>query len=137
MKRAILLLLCASAPLFAASPTTKVETVRSEARRSLDGRYASILELDRNEDGVVDQVVFLDSRGEKVHEELDYNFDGKMDDFCFYSGGVLIREEIDTNFDGHIDAWIYIKKGIYIERYERDTDHDGVIDRVKKYGPDR
>ena len=45
-----------------------------------------------------------------------------------------IREEIDSNFDGKADIWIYLYKGIYIKKYEKDTDFDGKVDIVKDYG---
>jgi hypothetical protein len=57
-----------------------------------------------------------------------------MDDFCFYEDGELVREEIDSNYDGRIDIWVYLHQGIYIERYEQDTDGDGKPDRVRQFG---
>ena len=65
--------------------------------------------------------------------EYDYNLDGHMDDFYFYERGVLIRQEIDSNFDELVDIWVYLHKGIYIKRYELDTDYDGKIDRIVDY----
>ncbi len=133
----ILSLFLVLSPLSASSPAADVELVRSEARKLGNGRPTSLIELDRNKDGVIDQAMLLDDKGAKIFEELDFNYDGKMDDFCFYSGGVLVREEIDTNYDGSVDMWVYLRKGIYVERYERDTNFDGVVDKVKKYGPGR
>jgi len=92
------------------------------------------LKLDRNEDGLVDYAVMVDERGRKVREAMDFNYDGKMDDFYFYRNGVLLRQEIDTNFDRQIDAWIYLRRGVYIEMWERDRDFDGVIDDREQYG---
>jgi hypothetical protein len=46
----------------------------------------------------------------------------------------LIRQEVDTNFDGRIDVWVYLHEGLYIESYRRDSDYDGEIDLVKEYG---
>ena len=122
-------------PVFASSPVTDIKILRSEARKAGSGRPVSLIELDKNKDGKIDGTMLLDDKGAKLFEELDFNYDGEMDDFCFYSGGVLIREEIDTNFDGFIDMWVYLLKGVYVERYERDTNFDGIIDKVKKYGP--
>jgi len=90
--------------------------------------------LDRNEDGIVDYAVQIDDRGEKVREAMDFNNDGLMDDFYFYSNGVLQRQEVDTNYDRRIDVWIYLRRGVYIEKWERDRDYDGVIDDRGVYG---
>lgn len=94
------------------------------------------LVLDRNEDGVVDYAVMVNERGYKVREAMDYNYDGWMDDFYFYSNDVLQREEIDSNFDQKIDIWIHLRRGVYITMWERDTDFDGVIDSREDYGSD-
>lgn len=93
-----------------------------------------IFELDRNDDGRVDYVLYNDAAGSLAREELDFNFDGKMDDFRYYRAGVAVREEIDSDFDGRIDIWVHILKGEFIERYERDTDGDGKPDTVRSFG---
>ncbi len=92
------------------------------------------IRTDTNEDGQIDYIVFFDEDGYRSGEELDYNHDGFMDDFYFYARDVLIRREIDSNYDRRIDIWVYIAEGVYVERYERDTDFDGEVDKVKEYG---
>lgn len=92
------------------------------------------VKTDRDYDGTVDYIYRYNSAGNKVEELVDYNFDGKMDDFYYYSRGVLIRQEIDSNYDGKIDIWVYLKEGIYVERFERDEDYDGEVDVVQRYG---
>ena len=92
------------------------------------------LTLDRNGDGSIDYAVMIDDRGYKVREAVDFNHDGRMDDFYFYSNDVLQRQEIDSNYDGRIDIWIYLRSGVYISRWERDRNHDGVIDDRAEYG---
>jgi hypothetical protein len=72
--------------------------------------------------------------GRKMYEELDFNNDGRMDDFYYYTDGVLERREIDSNYDDAVDVWVYIYEGVYVERYERDTDFDGEIDEVETFG---
>ena len=88
---------------------------------------------DNNYDGKIDYSLEIDEFGNKVHEETDFNLDGSMDDFYFYSNGVLIRQEIDTNYDNKPDVWIYLEKGIYIIKVERDKNFDGIIDYTKQY----
>ena len=88
---------------------------------------------DNNFDGIVDHILETDRQGNKLYEEMDYNYDGIMDNFYYYKNGALERQEIDSNYDGNIDIWIYLEKGIYITKIERDKDHDGKIDFVKIY----
>ncbi len=102
--------------------------------RAGQGPPASKSETDANGDGAADFVIFFDSRGRKEREELDFNFDGKMDDMLYYTDGVLTREEIDSDFDGAIDVWVYLDGGVYVKRYERDLNGDGVPDVVKDFG---
>ncbi|HUX49751.1 MAG TPA: hypothetical protein VMW73_03085 [Spirochaetia bacterium] len=92
------------------------------------------LKFDRNGDGKIDYAVLFDAQGEKKEEALDFNHDGMLDDFLYYSRGVLVREEIDSNFDGKVDLWVYLYRGVYIERYEQDTNFDGKPDIVRVYG---
>ena len=94
------------------------------------------LELDSNNDGEIDYLVKTGVDGEKEMEVLDYNHDGKMDDFYIYENGVLRQRAIDSNFDTKIDIWVYIKEGVYISRYEEDSDYDGTMDVDKSYAPD-
>jgi hypothetical protein len=91
------------------------------------------LSQDRNYDGRVDYLVEYDREGRKVREEMDFNFDGRMDDFYYFENGALIRQEIDSNFDQRIDVWVFLE-GPYIHRYEMDRDFDGRVDVVKDYG---
>jgi hypothetical protein len=98
------------------------------------GPANGMVELDRNGDGKVDYRVYYDRSGRVSREELDFDFDGTMDTFYYYAGGVLQRQEIDTNGDGKIDLWVYVVDGQYIQRYERDTNGDGKPDLVKSFG---
>ncbi|MCX7788267.1 MAG: hypothetical protein N2442_11290 [Spirochaetes bacterium] len=137
MKKPVFVFLCMMvflSPLFSASAEVDVERIRQETFSSFSSIKTSRLEFDRNKDGKIDHVMILDEKGRKLYEELDYNFDGRFDDLCFYTNGVLQSEWIDTNFDGKIDLWVYIKNGVYVDRYERDTNYDGVVDKVKQFG---
>lgn len=91
------------------------------------------LTLDRNEDGRIDYAVLVSDSGDKIREAMDFNHDGNMDDFYFYENDVLQKEEIDSNYDGKIDIWVYLNRGVYIRMWERDTDFDGVIDEREEY----
>ncbi len=121
-------------PLFSVPSEVDIGKIRQETYASFSSIKTSKLEFDRNKDGKIDHIMILDEKGKKLYEELDYNFDDRMDDLCFYTNGVLQSEWIDTNFDGKIDLWVYLKNGIYVDRYEKDTDYDGVVDKVKQFG---
>ncbi len=88
---------------------------------------------DRNSDGTADYAVQVDERGYKLREAMDFNLDGRMDDFYFYSNDVLQRQEVDSNFDQAIDIWIYLWRGVYVQKWERDTDYDGAVDMTRDY----
>jgi hypothetical protein len=90
-------------------------------------------ETDGNGDGRIDYVVYFLRNGHKEHEEFDFNKDSVMDDFIYYTEGIMVREEIDSDFDGKIDIRIFIAEGKYIRRYERDMNGDGVADIVKDF----
>jgi hypothetical protein len=100
------------------------------------GSPGSTVELDRDGDGVIDYRVIYDRSGLPAEEDMDYNNDGKMDTFYYYTRGVLQRVEIDSNNDGKVDIWVTILDGKYIQRYEQDTDGDGKPDRVRDFGKD-
>lgn len=89
---------------------------------------------DTSGDGRIDTIQEYDDKGNRLYEALDFNADGEIDDHYFYSMDVLRRREIDSNYDGRIDIWVYLKEGVYIERYQRDTDFDGEVDLEKTFG---
>jgi len=126
-----------------ASPVWSVNL--SESDENGDGKADQWLEdlgderfkvtIDRDFDGEVDYSLIYRSNGNKEYEELDFNYDGEMDDFYFYSAGVLDHRTVDTNYDGQIDLWVFLDEGVYIWKVERDTDFNGEIDYAKEYGP--
>ncbi|HKK66536.1 MAG TPA: hypothetical protein VJ967_11855 [Clostridia bacterium] len=91
------------------------------------------IELDSNENGKIDYLIKTGEDGKKIMEVLDFDHDGSMDDFYMYDHGVLNQRAIDSNADGKIDIWVYLEEGVYIARYEEDTNFDGTMDRVKNY----
>ena len=106
-------------------PDTWVETVSG---------VLVALAVDRNFDGMVDARITYDGEERRKIEEFDFNFDGAMDDFYHYEAGVLVRQEVDSNFDGEVDVWVHLVDGLYIARYEQDTDFDGSADHSKVFG---
>jgi hypothetical protein len=100
---------------------------------SPQGTPNGTMELDRNSDGVVDYRVTYDARGKVLREELDFNYDGKMDTFYQHKDGILQRVDVDSDYTGAIDIWVYLRDGTYVTRYERDTDGDGKPDSVRSF----
>jgi hypothetical protein len=122
----VLVLVCAAFALNADSKDPLPPPARG-------GPPATRVDMDRNDDGNTDYTIFFDQKGKKEHEEFDFNYDGKMDDYLYYVEGVPDREEIDSNFDGRVDIWVYMVNGIYVKKYERDMNGDGVPDIVKDF----
>src|SRR6056297_1835578 len=91
------------------------------------------IELDSNQNGRIDYLIKTGQEGNKKMEVLDFDHDGAMDDFYMYDHGVLVQRAIDSNADGKVDIWVYLEEGVYIARYEEDTNFDGTMDRVKNY----
>jgi hypothetical protein len=123
-----------AAPHVAGDSQTPGGAVDSDSRFSPSAYTAGWLTADRDDDGSVDYAVRLDERGNKLQEAVDFNRDGRMDDFYFYANDVLQRQELDSNFDEEIDIWIYLWRGVYVQRWERDTDYDGTVDISRDYG---
>ena len=137
--RAILILaglLGACIPLAASSPAYTVDSNHDgnpdQWYEVANGQVQAVSQ-DRNYDGQVDYLAEYDREGRKIREEMDFNFDGRMDDFYFFEKGKLVREEIDSNFDQRIDIWVFLE-GPYIRSYKMDKDFDGQVDVIKDYG---
>ncbi len=91
------------------------------------------IEMDLNEDGKIDFARVYNAKGLLDHDEYDYNLDGVMDDFVYYEMILPVREEIDSDYNGKIDIWVYLSEGKYIKRWERDLDGDGKFDKAQDF----
>lgn len=89
-------------------------------------------EIDLNFDGKIDAVFIYDENGKVKEEILDTDYDGKMDNWRKYDDGELLVDSVDSNSDGKIDLWIYIDRG-RIFKIERDTNGDGKPDKAAEY----
>jgi hypothetical protein len=110
------------------------------------------LEIDQNEDGIVEQWVYLDpdgqperigisSMGDGIPDVWAYpgpdrrperiaraGRDGTIDRTEFYEQGVIVRAEQDANHDSQVDRWETYSDG-RLTRVVIDTDRDGRPDR--------
>ena len=100
---------------------------RAEADRLLVRR-----EVDLNHDGRIDVHSLFDEVGSIQREDMDGDFDGRVDWVDHYQGGVRTLSEVDTNQDGAFDMSRYYVAG-EIARKERDTDADGRVDYWELY----
>ena len=65
--------------------------------------------------------------------EIDYDRDGRADQFFYYFGERVERIEMDRNRDGKIDQTLYYDSNGFIARGESDDDFDGRIDGHAHY----
>jgi hypothetical protein len=68
-------------------------------------------EADVNGDGRKDVVRVYDDEGRSLREDVDRNFDGKVDQHTIFQNGQVVRHEYDENFDGKVDTKIYYDGG--------------------------
>ncbi|MCF6334364.1 MAG: hypothetical protein L3J12_01300 [Spirochaetales bacterium] len=128
----ILLLFFLTVNLFSDDRSIDVSEILGIVSKSED--LALMEKYDTNNDGAIDYMVGMGLDSMKILESIDFNHDGAMDDLYFYSNGIIVRQEVDSNYDYKIDIWVYIKDGSSVEKYEQDTDFDGIIDKVEKFG---
>lgn len=84
-------------------------------------------ETDLNWDGRIDVRAWFDDSGALIKEEMDGDFDGRVDWVDHYQGERRVLSEVDTDFDGIFDLFKYYE-GKTLRRKERDSNHDGKVD---------
>lgn len=123
------------------------------------GETVSRVEVDRNHDGIVDLKFTYSARNSLEKGEFDNDFDGTFEYLSEYRFAQPKFDEIDTNGDGNpnrryhyvdgvltrIDMFrpateiirktqIY-ENGVKLIEARWDSDNDGIVDTVIKYGP--
>jgi len=104
----------------------------TDAWTYVQGSFVEKQEIDMNFDGKVDSVYLYETTGNVKEEILDTDFDGKMDNWRYYENGQLRVDQMDSNADGRIDVWVHVLKGKII-RIEKDTTGDGKPDTAREY----
>jgi hypothetical protein len=84
-------------------------------------------EIDGDFDGRIDWVDHYQG-GRRVMSEVDTDYDAKFDLFKIYEQGKVRRKERDSNGDGRIDFWEYLDEQGTVVKTGRDIDGDGVMD---------
>jgi hypothetical protein len=85
-------------------------------------------DLDVNWDGKIDIWRYFGADGQVVKEEWDADYDGNVDETRVFEAGAVARSERDRNNDGRVDIVRFYKAG-KLERKETDTNGDGKADR--------
>jgi hypothetical protein len=93
-------------------------------------------EIDTNLDGIKDVVRTFNAKGEAVHEEVDSNYDGRIDLWTNFVDGRMVEEDVDTNNDGKPDVWKFYVDG-QLQRIRRDRNFDGKPDIWEIYAKGR
>ncbi len=109
----------------------KIYATKTEGGSKVD--LLTCKEQDLNYDGRKDIWIYYDDQGNRQMEEMDLDFDGKIDLITIRRGGKVIRQELDTNYDGKTDIWKYYTDEEVLERVERDSNGDGKVDYWEYY----
>jgi hypothetical protein len=97
-------------------------------RERLEGpRVLAAKKVDLNWDGKQDVSTAFDNSGSITKEEMDQDFDGRVDWVDHYQGGKRVLTEADTNNDTRFDLFKVYESG-KVRRKERDMNGDGKID---------
>ncbi len=89
-------------------------------------------EVDTNLDGMKDVVRTYNDQGEKLKEQADANYDGRIDTWYVFAKGRIQQAEFDRNGDGTPDETRYYAGGL-VSRIQRDTNGDGKPDVFEVY----
>ena len=108
----------------------KIYAVKSEGGSKVE--VLTCKEQDLNYDGRKDVWIYYDDQGSRQMEEMDLDFDGKVDLVTIRRGGKVVRQELDTNYDGKPDIIKYFEDEVLV-RVERDSNNDGKVDYWEYY----
>jgi hypothetical protein len=118
------------------------ESVFDEKAASIPGpdgkgkRSVIARSLDADRDGHPEEVRYVDEKTRQLlRVEEDRDYDGRLDVWSTFVGGVLVERELDENNDGKPDAWERYGNGRMTSR-EVDRDGNGVRDAFYSYQGD-
>jgi hypothetical protein len=89
-------------------------------------------EVDTNLDGAKDVVRTYDETGRPALEQSDSDYDGRIDTWVEFSGGIVVRAQVDNDRDGKPDEWKTYSGG-QLARVQRDSTRDGQVDTWEVY----
>ncbi len=132
----LLALVCAVAP--AAGAEARVTAAQALGLRPIqsDVDYDTPSEaemaactVEMKSDGRIAGWHVLDQDGQLLRRFLDTNGDNKIDQWCYYKGGIEVYRDIDADFNGKADQYRWM--GTAGVRWGLDTNEDGKIERWK------
>lgn len=88
--------------------------------------------IDLNGDGKVDITKFYDEKGQVIKEEVDQDFDSKVDRVTHYKNEKIQWEEISSQFDGIFDVRKYYEEGALVLK-QVSTRRNGVFDEYQYF----
>ena len=88
--------------------------------------------IDLNFDGRRDVWKYYNDAGSLVREEMDLDFDGRIDLVTIRRAGKIHKQEMDTNYDGKTDIFKHFEEGQLV-RVDRDSNYNGKIDYWEYY----
>jgi antitoxin component YwqK of YwqJK toxin-antitoxin module len=104
-----------------------------EGKRGEYDQKIHVKMMDLNRDTKIDVWRFFDDNGAVIKEELDLDFDGKIDATDHYLNGIVRRREVDFQFDEETDIWKHFDEKGALMLIEADQSGDGKIDYWEHY----
>lgn len=89
-----------------------------------------------NFDGQIDIWQYFDDASNLLEEEMDLDYDNKIDLVAFYKDGVVARKAMSVGFGGAFSIEKFYDAEGKLLRVERDQDNDGVTDLWEYYNQD-
>jgi hypothetical protein len=100
-----------------------------------DGKKIKILvrkTVDINGDNKADVNQFFDDQGELLKQELDLDYDKRVDKIVYYKKGKIEREELSSLYDGRFDVKKFYDDGVLVLK-QVDTRHNGHFDEFQYF----
>jgi hypothetical protein len=93
------------------------------------------LEFDRNKNGKMDSVSYMDGT-RFVRIELDQDEDGKLDRWEYFDAANKLERIATSSRDDEVqDTWAYPDATGFLARVETDADRDGVVEKREFFVP--
>ena len=89
-------------------------------------------EVDLNGDGKIDLKKYYDAKGNNTKDEMDLDFDGRIDRIVKYKNNRVYMVLLSSGFDGKFDIKQFFDKGKLV-LIKRSTKKNGVFDEFQYF----
>jgi len=89
-------------------------------------------EFDLNNDGKIDITKYFDAKGNQIKDEVDQDFDGKVDHIVVYKKNKVYMVLLSLTFDGKFDEKEFFDKG-KLMLIKRSTKKNGIFDEFQYF----